>query len=40
MIDEFEWEWTPDTLQEDAIYVLDGRGELVRVEVADDADND
>lgn len=40
MNNEYEREWTPDSPQEDSIYVLDGRGELVRVEVANDADDD
>lgn len=40
MYDDYEREWTPDTPQEDSIYVLDGRGELVRVEMIDDASDD
>lgn len=40
MYDEYEREWIPDTPQEDSIYVLDGRGQMIRVEVIDDADDD
>lgn len=40
MIDEYEQEWTPDTPQEDSIYVLDGRWQMIRVEVDDDAGDD
>lgn len=40
MNNDYEQEWTPDTPQEDSIYVLDGRGQMIRVEVADDADDD
>ena len=35
----FENEGTPVEPQEDAIWVLDGRGELVKVEVLEDADD-
>ena len=34
----FEPEYTPDEPQVDTIYELDGRGELVEVEVPDDDD--
>ena len=36
----YEDEYTPKEPQEDAIWVLDGRGELVKVVVEDDADDD
>lgn len=36
MNNDYEQEWTPDTPQEDSIYVLDGRGKMRRLEVEDD----
>ena len=36
----YEDEYTPREPQEDAIWVLNGRGELVKVVVDDDADDD
>lgn len=33
---EFEPEWEPDTPQHDKIFVLDGRGRAIEVEVPDD----
>ena len=37
---EFEIEGTPESVQIDSIWVLDGRGRLVEVEVDDDAEDD
>lgn len=36
----FEIESTPDEPQEDTIWVLNGRGEMVKVEVDDDVGDD
>jgi hypothetical protein len=36
----FEVEGTPDELQVDTIWVLNGRGEMVKLEVDDDAGDD
>lgn len=36
----YEPEYTPEELQTDRIYVLDGRGRLTEVEVDDDAGDD
>ena len=33
---EFEPEWDPDTPQHDKIFVMDGRGRAIEVEVPDD----
>lgn len=40
MSHEFEQEWTPNEQQRDTIWVRDGRGRLVEMEVPDDADDD
>lgn len=40
MDDRFEVEYTPVELQKDEIYVRDGRGRFVRLEVEDDATDD
>ena len=37
---EYEREWTPDSPQEDAIYIIDGRGQMIQVEVDDDVADD
>lgn len=37
---EYEKEWTPDAPQEDMIYVLNGRGQLMQREVVDDVTDD
>ena len=37
---ELEAQGEPDELQVDAIFVLDGRGRAVRLEVLDDAEDD
>ena len=37
---DFEREYTPTEPQTDEIWVLDGRGEMVKVEVDDDAEYD
>ena len=37
---EFENEYTPDEPQQDRVWVLDGRGDVVELEVADDAADD
>ena len=37
---EFENEYTPDETQRDRVWVLDGRGDVVELEVADDAADD
>lgn len=37
---EFEPEGMPNEPQRDTIWVLDGRGRLVEMEVPDDADDD
>lgn len=38
---EFEFEHgEPEGAQEDAVYVLDGRGDLMRLEVPDDVEDD
>jgi hypothetical protein len=33
---EFEPEWEPDTPQHDKVFVIDGRGKAIQLEVADD----
>lgn len=37
---QFEAEYTPTEPQTDAVWVRDGRGRLVRLEVDDDASDD
>ena len=37
---KLETEYTPDEPQTDTVWVLDGRGEMVKLEVPDDAEND
>ena len=37
---KYEPEYTPDEPQEDAVYVIDGRGNFVKLEVDDDAGDD
>ena len=37
---DFEREYTPTEPQTDEILVLDGRGEMVKVEVDDDVEDD
>lgn len=39
-VDYFEPEQTPTEPQVDTIWVLDGRGRMVELEVPDDADDD
>jgi hypothetical protein len=36
----YEKEYTPDEPQRDTIWVLDGRGRLVEMEVPDDVEDD
>lgn len=37
---EYEAEYTPTEPQTDAVWVRDGRGNIVKLEVSDDADDD
>ena len=37
---EYEAEYMPIEPQADAVYMLDGRGKMVKVEVEDDASDD
>ena len=37
---EYEAEYTPTEPQTDVVYMLDGRGKMVKVEVDDDASDD
>ena len=36
----YETEYTPTEPQTDAVYILDGRGKMIQVEVDDDASDD
>lgn len=40
MSNEFETEYTPVEPQEDEVYVRNGRGRFIKLEVEDDVDDD